>query len=80
MKKADRVLTIYALSKLLVCTGSSNLAVDHSERAARILLWSKLFACRDNFTVLGWQYRNRAVLMLFGLLAILCLRALLGFR
>jgi len=51
-----------------------NLAPDHPESIWRILLWSKFFARRDNFTHLGWRYRNRAlflfvactVLLLFG--------------
>ncbi len=41
-----------------------NLAAGHPESRWRILLWSKLFAHRDNFTDLGWRYRNRALVMM----------------
>ena len=30
----------------------------------RILLWSKIFAGRENFTQKGWRYRNRSLLLM----------------
>ena len=55
-----------------------NLAPGHPESMPRILLWSKVFARRENFTALGWQYRNRSLVASLLMLAIIVIGGVLG--
>jgi hypothetical protein len=46
------------------------LSSDHSDSAARIYLWSKFRAPRENFTAEGWRYRNLALGAVAGVFAL----------
>ena len=41
-----------------------NLSAYGEEHRLRVVYWSRFFAGRQNFTELGWRYRNRALLCL----------------
>jgi len=67
------VVVAFILGNYWFFQATRHLAEDHPDSRMKILLWSKLFAARENFSPRGLDYRRRALVALaafFGLLAV----------